>query len=152
MLFRVVQEFLTRVQIPFTPGRDNTDIRVERVSAELKANLIVTLTGRTVRDSISASLSSDLNQPLGDQRARDGSSEEILPLINRVGAEHREHEITNKLFANVFNVDFLNAQGLSFGSRRLELFTLPQIGCEGDDFAAVFLSEPFEDDGSIQPA
>jgi hypothetical protein len=92
------------------------------------------------------------NQPLGDQRAGDGGAEQILALINRIGAEHREDEIAHEFLAQILDIDVLDAEHLGLFARRFQLFALAQIGGEGHHLAIIGFPEPFEDDGGVEPA
>ncbi len=80
---------------------------LQRVGAELEAHLVVALAGRAVRDGVGAGLACDLDQALGDQRARDRGAEQVFAFVDGVGAEHREHEVAHELFAQVVDEDVL---------------------------------------------
>ena len=71
VLFRIGEQLFTREQIPLAPRRNDFDIRVQRIGAELKAHLIIALAGRAVRDGAGTGHGSNFDQALGDQRARD---------------------------------------------------------------------------------
>ena len=94
-------------QVPFAPRRDDGDVRLERVIAELEAHLVVALAGRAMRDRVGADLLGDLDLLLGDQRPRDRGAEQILALIERVGAEHREHVVAHEFLAQILDEDVL---------------------------------------------
>jgi hypothetical protein len=96
----------------------------------------------------------DLDLLLGDQRSRDRGAEQILPLIHRVGAEHRKHVVADEFLAHILDEDIfrLDAEQQRFLARRLELLTLAEIGGEGDDLRAIGLLQPFQDDRSIEAA
>ena len=128
-----------RGESPFAPGRDDLDVGLERVGGELEAHLIVALAGRAVGDRVGADLARDVDQALGDQRPRDRGAEQILALVLRVGAEHREHVVAHELLAQVLDEDVLglDAEQLGLAARRLELLALAEVGGEGDDLAAV---------------
>ena len=80
---------------------------------------------------------SDLNQPLGDQRARDRGAQQIFALVDSVGVKHGKHKITHKFLAQIINVDFLDAHCLRLGTGGLYLFALPDISGECHNLAAV---------------
>jgi hypothetical protein len=46
----------------------------------------------------------------------------------------------------------LDAQQLRLGARRLQFLALAQIGGEGDDLAAIFGLQPFQDDRGVEAA
>ena len=141
-------------QIPLTPRRDHLYIGRERVIAELETHLIVALAGRTVRHRIGAHLTRDLDLALGDQRPRDRRAEQIQPLIQRVGAHHREHVIAHELLAQIVDKDMLrlHAGRLGLLARGLELLALAEIGGEGDDLTLIGLLQPFQDHAGVQSA
>src|SRR5271156_3907801 len=89
---------------------------------------------------------------LGDQRTRNGCAQQILPLIERVGAKHRKDVVTNEFLADVLDEDMLglDAEQLGLAPRRLQLLALAEVGGEGDDLAAVSGLQPFQDYGSVE--
>jgi hypothetical protein len=58
-------------------------------------------------DRIGTDLLGDLDLLLGDERARDRGAEQILPLVERVRAEHRIDVVAHELFAQVLDEDVL---------------------------------------------
>ncbi len=90
---------------------------LERIGAEFEAHLVVALAGGAVGNGVGAGLVGDLDQTLGDQRARDGGAEQVLAFVDGVGAEHREHEVAHELFLEIVDVDFLHAHLLGLGAR-----------------------------------
>src|SRR5690606_15970693 len=95
----------TGSQIPFTPGRNHFYAGLQGVSTQFETYLVVTFTGGAVGDSVSAGVVSDFDQTLGDQRAGNGSAQQVFAFVNGVGAEHREDEVTHEFFAQVFDVN-----------------------------------------------
>src|SRR3546814_6856199 len=83
--------------IPFAPRGDHLDIGGERIIAEFEADLIVALAGGTMRHRIGTHLTCDLDLALGDQRPRDRRAEQVQPLVERVGAHHREDVLLDEL-------------------------------------------------------
>ena len=126
-------------EVPFAPGRDHRDVGLERVVGELEAHLVVALAGRAVRDRVGADLLGDLDLLLGDQRPRDRGAEQILPLVERVGAEHREDVVAHELLAQILDEDVLrlDAEQQRLLARGLELLALAEIGGEGHHLAAI---------------
>ena len=141
-------------EFPFAPRRDHADVGLERVIAELEADLVVALAGGAVADRVGADLARDLDLALGDQRPGDRGAEQILALVERVGAEHREDVVADELLPQVVDEDVLglDAEQLGLGPRRLDLLALAEIGGEGDDFGAIFGLQPFQDDRGVEPA
>ena len=145
-----LHQLLAGVQVPLAPGRDHLDARGQRVGAQLEAHLIVALAGGAVGDGVGAGLGGDLHQALGDQRPGDGGAEQVLALVDGVGAEHREHIVAHELFAQVLDVDFLHAHRLGLGAGRFHFLALTDISGEGDHFAVVGFLQPLDDHGGIQ--
>ncbi len=139
-------------QIPFAPRGDDLDVRVERIGAELEADLVIALAGRAVGDRVGAGLARDLDQALGDQRPGDRGAEQIIALVARIGAHHREDEIADELLAQILDEDMVVRDAhLRPCARRLKLLALAQIGGEGDHLAALFDLQPFQDDAGVEP-
>jgi hypothetical protein len=103
-----------------------------------------------VGNGVSAGFVGDFDQALGDQRTGDGSTQQVLAFIDSVGAEHRKHEITHEFFAQIVDVDFFYAHGLSLGACRLDFFALTQVSGKGHHFAVIGILQPLEDYRSIQ--
>ncbi len=70
VLFGKFQQFGARAQLPFTPGRDHHDFRVQRIGRQFEPNLVIALAGRAVGHGVGAMFSSQFNQTLGNQRTR----------------------------------------------------------------------------------
>ncbi|CTQ74891.1 hypothetical protein LAX5112_04026 [Roseibium alexandrii] len=101
---------------------------------------------------IGAGFFGDLDQALGNQRTGNRGAEQVDAFINGIGPEHRKDEVTNEFFAQVINIDFLDAHHLGFFARRLQLFSLTEICREGHYFAAEFGLQPFQNDGRVEAA
>src|SRR5690606_32907265 len=126
----IVHQLLARQQVPFAPGSDDFDARLERIGAQFETHLVVTLAGGAVGNGVSAGFVGDFDQTLGDQRTGNRSAQQVFAFVDGVGAEHRIDEITHELFAQVVDVDFLDTHGLSLGAGRLDLFALTEVSGE----------------------
>ncbi len=107
VLLGEVEQRLAARELPFAPRRDHLDVGLQRIIAELEADLVVALAGRAVTDRVGADLPRDLDLALGDQRPGDRRAEQILPLVERVRAEHREDEVADELLAQILDEDVL---------------------------------------------
>ena len=152
MLLSIVEKPGARVEIPLAPGCDDLDVGIERVIAELEADLVVALAGGAMGDGIGADLAGDLDLAFGDQRPRDRGAEQVGAFIERVGAKHREDEVAHELLAQIVDKDLASAEQLGLAARRFELLALAQIGGEGDDLAAIGLLQPAQDHRGVEPA
>ncbi len=141
-------------QVPLAPGGDDLDVGIERVVAELEAHLVVALAGGAVGDGVGADLAGDLDLALRDQRPGDRGAEQVDPLVERVGAEHRHHEVLHEDLAQVLDEDVLrlDAEHLGLAARRLQLLALAEVGGEGDDLRRVLVLQPLQDDRGVEPA
>ncbi len=152
VLFSKFEQMRAALECPVAPWSDDLDVRVQRISGKLKANLIVTLAGCAVRNSVGAGLLGDFNEVLGDQRAGNRCAEQVDAFINGIGAEHRKDEIAHEFFAHVLNEDFFDAQHFSFLACWFKLFALAKIGGKGDDFCVKLSLQPFQDDRGVETA
>ena len=154
IFFGEVDQRCARREVPFAPGRDDRDVGLERVIAELEAHLIVALARRAVADGVGSDFARDLDLLLGDERARDRSAEQIKPLILRIGAKHREDVVAHEFLAQILDEDMLglDAEKLGLGAGGLQLLALSEVGGEGDDLRAIFGLQPFQDDRRVEPS
>ncbi len=125
--------------VPLPPGRDDLDTGFQGVGAQFEAHLVIALAGGAVGNGVGAGFIGDLDQALGDQRARDGGAQQVLALVDRIGAEHGEHEVPDEFLAQVIDIDFLHAQGPGLGAGRLHLLALADIGGKGDHLALIVI-------------
>jgi hypothetical protein len=107
-----------------------------------------------VRQRIGANCARDLDLALGDQRPRGRGSEEVLAVVDRACAEHREDEVADELLAEVLDVALLGARRDRFRADSLELdVTLPYVGGDADDARpVVVLLEPRNNDRGVETA
>ena len=154
VLLGEVDQLLAAGELPFAPRRDDPDVGLERIIAELEADLVVALAGGAVADRVGADRPGDLDLALGDQRPGDRGAEQILALVDRVRPEHREDVVADELLAQILDEDVLrpDAEQLRLAPRRLDLLALAEVGGEGDDLGAIFGLKPFEDDRGVEPA
>ena len=97
VLLGEVDEVGARLEGPFAPRGDDLDRRVQGISGELEADLVIALAGGAMGDGVGAGRGGDLDQALGDQRPGDRGAEEVDTLIERIGAEHRKDEVADEL-------------------------------------------------------
>ena len=154
MLFSPFNQPRAAGQIPFAPWGDDFDIGVQRIGRQFKPHLIIAFASRTMRDGIGPGFGGNLDQPFGNQWAGNRRAEKIISLIARIGAHHRKDKIADKFFAQIVDINMVigHAHQHRFGARRFQLFALPQIGGEGDNFAAIFDLQPFQYDACVETA
>ena len=95
---------------------------------------------------------SDFDEALGDERAGNARTEEIVAFVTGICPHHRKDEITHELFTQIFDENMLvrNTHRACFFTRRLDFLTLTKVCSKGDHFQSALYLEPFGDDGSIQ--
>ncbi|MMZ60578.1 hypothetical protein D1872_226810 [compost metagenome] len=135
--FRAARETVAELAEP--PGSDHGDFRRQRRRRELEAHLVVALARSAVSDRRRAFGPRDLHHPLRDQRTGDARAEQILPLVERPGLEHRVDEVLGELLAKVIDVHFGSSGGQRFFLQPVQLFLLSDIRRKGDDFRVVCL-------------
>src|SRR5437870_10059089 len=113
------------------PGRNYAQIRRKRCRGEFKANLVIPLPGRPVRDGISVFGERNLDHSFGDERTRDACPEEILALVNCAGLKHRKDEIAREFFLEIFDNAFRCAGFQRLLFQAVEFFLLADIGAKG---------------------
>src|SRR3990167_8605287 len=150
VLLGVVHQLLARQQVPLAPWGNHFYAGLERIGAQFEANLIVTFAGGAVGNGVGAGFVGDFDQTLSDQRTGDGGAQQVFAFVDGVGTEHRVDEIAHEFFAQVVNVDFLDAHGLCLGACRLDFLTLAEVSGEGHHFAVIGILQPLEDHGSVQ--
>src|SRR5262249_40945345 len=78
--------------------------------------------------------------------------EQVLALVHRVRAEHREDEIAHEFLAKVLDEDLPHACHLRLLARRRQLLALADVGRERDHLAAVDVLQPPEDHRRVEAA
>ncbi len=145
------QRVLAGANIPLAPGGDDLERRVERLIGQLKAHLVVALAGAAVGHGVGPFGLGHGDLPLGDKRPGYRRAQQIAPFVDGAGLHHGEQEVLGELVAQVFDDDLACAAGQPLGLQPLELVVaLANVGAEADDFAAVILAQPGDDDGRIQ--
>ena len=142
--FRIAHQLFARVQIPLAPRSNHFHPRLERISAQLEAHLVVALAGRAVGDGIRTGFVGDFHQALGDQRTRNRGAQQVLALVERIGTEHREDEITHEFLAHVLDENILHPHSLRLGASGFDFLALPQVGGKGHHLALILFLQPFQ--------
>src|SRR6266404_151920 len=152
VLLGISDQIRARLERPFAPGSDHSNVGIERVVSQLEPNLIVSLPGRSLRNRARAFLVRDLDMPLRDQRPRKRCSHQIYAFVHRVGFERSKHKIADELFTQVLDIELRGACCESLFFEPAEFFGLADVRRKADHFAVVSLLQPPEDDRSIEPS
>ncbi len=147
----VSQGVLAGADLPLAPRSDDLQRWVERLVGQFEAHLVVALAGAAVGHSIGPLGLGHGHLPLGDERPGDRRAQQVAALVDGPGLHHREQEVLGELVAQVFDDDLARPTGQPLGLQPLELvIPLADVGAEADDFAAVILAQPGDDDGRVQ--
>ena len=147
----VLQQLVSGIQVPLPPGSDHLDVGIERIGTQFEAHLVVALAGGAVSDCVRTGLLGNLYQALGNQRAGNAGAEQVFPFIERICAEHGKHEFAREFLLEILDMDFLHAQRLRLGPRRLDLLPLADVGGKGNHLGAVVVLQPPADHRRVQP-
>ena len=139
-----------RAEAGVAPRGDDFEFRREGGGGEFETDLVVALAGGSVGDGGGTFLAGDLDHALGDERARDAGSQEILPLINRPSLHHREDEIAGELLIQIVHITLGGSGFESLLLEAVEFLGLADIGAEGDDLGSVGFLEPIQNDGGVE--
>ena len=101
-------------------------------------------------DGVRAGFLGDLYQPLRDERAGDRCAQQVVALVERVCAEHREYEVPGELLPEILDPDVLDPQKLGLVPCRLQILLLAQVGREGHHLGTVLNLQPLEYDGGVE--
>ena len=94
-------------QVPFAPRRDHLDVGLRARNSRARSAPGRCPCRSRRGDRVGADLLGDLDLALGDQRPGDRGAEQVLALIERVGAEHREDVVAHEFLAQVVDEDVL---------------------------------------------
>src|ERR1700756_4783001 len=73
-------------------------------------------------------------------------------LVDGAGAERGPNVVSDKFFAQIFDIGAGGAGGERFLARGFEIFLLADVADHGDDFALIIFLQPRDDDGRVEPA
>ena len=149
----VVDLLVSGLDVPHAPGRDDLHIRRERLDCQLEPHLIVALAGAAVADGVRPLGARDLDDALGDDRARERRAQQVVALVDGAGLEGGVDVVGDEFLAQILHIE-LGGAGLDcLFLQPVQLGALPDVARDGDDLAAgVGLLQPRDDDGRVQPA
>ena len=150
--FGVVDLFISRLDLPLSPRRDDRHAGGKILNAELKADLIVTLAGAAVGNCVRAFGERDLGQLLGDDGSCKRRAEQVF-FVLCAHHDRRHDDIVAHLVREVGHDQLARAGLDGLFLETFELVALPHVGGNGNDFriVVVFL-QPGNNDRCIQTA
>src|SRR6266850_1573376 len=127
----IVQAILARLQLPLSPGRNDLQLRRQRLVSVLEAHLIVSLAGAAVGHSGCAFVECNLDLMFRDHGSGQRSPQQVLVFIHCSCGECGKHVVGQKLLAHVAHHDFSGAGCVGLAHYGLEIVTLANVGDHG---------------------
>ncbi len=93
----------------------------------------------------------NLDQLLGDERARERRGHRRAIVEERVGLERRQHEVVRERLAQIEDVRAHGADGERAIADRFELAPLPEVHRDRDDVGVVVFLQPRNGDRGVEP-
>ena len=150
MLLGVIEAVFPGLEIPLAPRGDHFQFWGEGLIGEFEADLVVAFAGASVGDGAGALLKGNFHLVLGNYRAGERCSEQILMLVDGARLQRGENIAGEKFFAQVFDYDFARAGGIGFVDHGFEIVSLAHVANHGDDVVGIVLFQPRNDDGGVQ--
>ncbi len=148
VFLRVSDGVFAGIDVPLAPGSDDLHVGRDGFVGQFESHLVVAFAGAAVGEAVGAELQRNFRLALGDDGPGHGSAEEIGVFVDGAGAECRPDVVADQIFDDRGR----SAGGERFFSRGFQIFLLADVPDDGDDFAAVILLEPGNDDGGVKTA
>ena len=131
--------------IRHSPGSDNLQVRSQRLDAQLKTDLVISLSGRAVADRRSAFLPGDFNQLFRDRRPGHGGTEQILVLIHCPCLYAWHNIVLGKVIIDILNIELRRAGQTRSFFQTVQFVSLSAVNAAADDFVTEMLLQPGND-------
>ena len=141
-------ELLTERIIP--PRCNHFDVGSESIEREFKANLVISLSGSAVCDSVGSFGTRHVEHALNDARTSDRGSKKVAAFVNGVGLKHRVNIVAGEFLFEITDVALGRASAEGFFFESVKFFGLSDICAVGNNFGIVFLFEPKEKNGGVK--
>ena len=151
VLLCILHEVGARAEGPLPPRGDDPDGGIDGIVGQLESDLVIPLAGGPVGDGVRPLSLRHSHLGLGDERSRHGGPQEVAPLVQGVGLQTREHEVSDELLAEVLHVTGGRTRPERLLTNRLNLFPLAHVRHKGHHLALVGLDQPPHDDRGVQP-
>src|SRR5205807_1313929 len=112
---------------------NNLQIRCQSLKSHIETDLVISLTGTSVRYSLGLMFAGGIDHELSDKWPAQRRGQRILSFINGTRHQSRKHEPVNKHIPGVdgHRVDGTGFEG--FLANALDVFALAKIGREGNN-------------------
>ena len=151
---RILDLFFSGLNVPNSPRSDDGHVRSKCTDCQLETNLVVALTGAAVANCVSALCLCNLNQTLTDEWTGEGSTQQIVVLVNSACLYSWPNILFYEFFLNILNIQLRSTglQCLFLQALQLKV-TLTNVSCYRNNLTVVIvLLEPRNNDRSIQTA
>ena len=148
----VVDLLLAREAHAHAHGGDDLQPGIEGVDGHVEADLVVALAGAAVGDGAGTLAVGDLDEELGDERARQRRGQRVDALVERVGLQVGPHELAHEALAAVDDVGAAGTGLQGALGHVVAQRAATEVHRQGDDLHAVLLPEPGHGDRCVQPA
>src|SRR5581483_3852531 len=150
VLLRIIETVFPGSEGPLAPRSNDLEFWSQRLVCELKAHLVIPLSGTAMRDRGSSFLQSHFDLTLGDDWTGERSAKQILVFVNRACPKRRKHIVDQKRFPQVFDDDFAGARRISLVDDRLQIVALAYVADHGDHVMRKVFFQPRNNDGSVK--
>ena len=152
MSLGVVDLLVTALDVPLTPGSNDSHIGAESLQRQLETYLVIALAGAAVADGVCAFLDGDVGQSLCDAGTCEAGTQQVV-LVLCAELQGGEDVVLDEVLLQVEDVQLGSAGSLGLLFQTVQLSTLTHVAGDSDDFAVVVvLFQPGNDDGGIQTA
>ena len=103
-----------------------------------------------MRDSVGAFFARDLDLMFRDHGTGEGSAHQVHAFVNRVRFDRGPHVVADKLFTQIFDVEFRSTGRERFLFEAGQFGALAHISAVAHHFAVVLFLQPLQHDRSIQ--
>src|SRR5579859_5530238 len=108
-LLRIIEAIFTRLQIPFAPGRNDLQMRSQRLVCMFKAHLVVAFSSTAVGNGGGSFAQRNLHLMFGDDWTRQRSAQQVLMLVHGPCHDGGEDVAGEELLAHIFHDDLGSA-------------------------------------------
>ena len=152
MRLGIVDLFVTRLDFPLSPRRDDRHIGCKAFDGQFKPNLIVSLAGCAVCDGVCSLSQCDLSQLLADHGPRERGAEQIF-FIFCVHHDGRDDDLITH-FVREISDNQLACAGLDgLFLQAVEFVALSDVGCDGNDLRIIImLLQPRDNNRGVEAA